>query len=255
MTVNDVIESFPPISLAEMDGIRLMNRIDSKYLTDTAGIEKVLADALDAGYMVFETEGVRIHPYDSVYFDTPGLKAFTEHRRGKLTRQKVRTRVYKVSGDYFLEIKNKNNHSRTKKKRIAIPADCFHDFSGNAEVAEWMGKRFLYSPERLSASLGTAFNRITLVNAGKTERLTIDMDVRFTNYRNGVEAGLGRAVIIELKQDGRLGSPMRHILLENRIMPYRISKYCMGISMTTPGIPPGRFKAKVRQIEKINITC
>ena len=28
------LKSFAPISLAEMDGIKLMNRVDKKYLTD-----------------------------------------------------------------------------------------------------------------------------------------------------------------------------------------------------------------------------
>ena len=81
------------------------------------------------------------------------------------------------------------------------------------------------------------------------------MDVRFRNFRTGMEAGLGNAVIIELKQDGRAGSRMREILLRHRILPCRISKYCAGITMTTPGIRAGRFKEKVRLIEKINRQC
>ena len=40
---------FAPITLEEMDSIKLMNRIDSKYLTDEATLVRVLEDAAKAG--------------------------------------------------------------------------------------------------------------------------------------------------------------------------------------------------------------
>ena len=170
-------------------------------------------------------------------------------------RQKIRTRRYSSSGVCFLEIKNKNNHSRTKKKRIQLTEEAYPYYTCDEVATAWLGERCLYDAGSLGATLGTAFKRITLVNPERSERLTIDMDVRFRNFRTGMEAGLGRAVIIELKQDGRAGSRMREILLRHRILPCRISKYCAGITMTTPGIRAGRFKEKVRLIEKINRQC
>ena len=58
------------------------------------------------------------------------------------------------------------------------------------------------------------------------------------------------AVIIELKQDGRADSPMKRILLDHRVKPVRVSKYCIATTLTMPGIKSGRFKPKVRMIEK-----
>ena len=58
------------------------------------------------------------------------------------------------------------------------------------------------------------------------------------------------AVIIELKQDGRADSPMKRILLNHRVKPVRVSKYCIATTITSPGIKTGRFKEKVRRIEK-----
>jgi hypothetical protein len=43
---------------------------------------------------------------------------------------------------------------------------------------------------------------------------------------------------------------MRGIFLEHRIKPVRVSKYCIGITLTDPQAKSGRFKVKVRAIEK-----
>ena len=115
------LEALAPITLEEMDGVKLLNRIDSKYLTDEATLVAILSDAAAAGYRVLETGGARISPYDSVYFDTPGLRMFLDHHNRRLRRQKVRTRAYLNSGDAFLEIKKKTNKGRTRKKRTGIP--------------------------------------------------------------------------------------------------------------------------------------
>ena len=66
----------------------------------------------------------------------------------------------------------------------------------------------------------------------------------------GLDGNLADAVIIELKQDGRLPSPMREILASHRVMPYRISKYTIGTVLTDPGAKDNRFKEKVRYVEK-----
>lgn len=114
--VSELLEKFPEISLSQMDSIRLMNRMDSKYLTDSAAVYDILQDALRCGYRVFTQESRRLHEYDSIYFDTADLRMFTDHRRGKADRQKVRTRSYVGTGQYYLEVKRKNNHGRTRKK-------------------------------------------------------------------------------------------------------------------------------------------
>ena len=245
------LKSFAPISLAEMDGIKLMNRVDKKYLTDRKRLIEILNDAAAQGYRIFENYGERLHGYDSVYFDTPELRMFTEHRRGKTVRQKVRTRVYRESGLCFLEVKRKNNHGRTKKKRTEAPSDCFEDFRSNEKLGLWLKDHSDYRVEGIEPSLETSFNRITLVNKALSERLTIDCDVRFRNLRTGASYELGEAVIIELKQDGRLHSEMQDILLSHRVKPVRVSKYCIGIVSTAPTVHPGRFKTKLRLIEKI----
>ena len=217
-----------------MDAVKLMNRVDTKYLTDRATLADVLRDAAAAGYRVLVADGARISPYDSIYFDTDALRMFTDHRNKKLRRQKVRTRAYVNSGDAFLEIKRKNNHGRTKKKRTGIPMADLPDFEAG----------------QLLPTLETLFQRITLVNPDLTERLTIDTNLCFKNFRTGLETSLGEAVVIELKQDGHAASAMKGILRDHRVKPARISKYCIAVTLTDPSARAGRFKEKVRLIEK-----
>ncbi len=250
--VSALLEKFPQISLSQMNSISLMNRIDSKYLTDSATVYDILQDALSLGYRVFTQDSGRLHEYDSIYFDTQDLQMFTEHRRGKANRQKVRTRSYVGTGQYYLEVKRKNNHGRTRKKRIPLESEFFNDFHQCSQACSWLEGLGEYPPESLSASLETSFYRITLVDSALTERLTIDLDVRFRNFRTLSPADLGQAVIIELKQDGRLHSQMQDILLSHRVKKERISKYCIGIALSDQSVLPGRFKLKIRQIEKIN---
>ena len=72
----------------------------------------------------------------------------------------------------------------------------------------------------------------------------------FKNFRTRKEVSLQDAVIIELKQDGRVHSRMREIFLEHRIKLVRVSKYCIATTLTDPSVKSGRFKPKVRAIEK-----
>ena len=250
--LSELLERLSPIGLDEMDSITLMNRIDSKYLTDFPTLLRLLGDAAEQGYRALCVDGKKLIPYDSVYFDTPDLKTYTDHRNRKLVRQKIRTRCYLTeSGAAFLEIKRKTNHGRTKKKRTPIPMADFADFRGNAEAAAYLKSRSMFTVEQLSPELHTRFSRITLVNAHQTERITIDTDLRFENVRFGTQASLPGAVIIELKQDGRAPSRMKPILLKHRIKPFRISKYCTAVTLTDPTARYGSFKLKLKRISRV----
>jgi len=246
-----ILDSFTPITLKEMDSIRLMNRIDTKFVTNEATLGIILKMALQKNYSVFITEGKRTGEYDSLYFDTSDLEMYTEHHNTHLVRQKVRTRVYLNSYEAYLEIKRKNNHRRTRKKRIGIPYSEFAGFSGDQDANIFLAQNSRYEVSDLHPRLNTRFVRITLVNEARTERLTIDTGLNFYNHDTKLSANLKDAVIIELKQDGNCPSPMKDILAELRVKPFNVSKYCIGNVLTDPDIKNNRFKMKIRQIEKI----
>ncbi len=247
-----IIGDFRSIELSQMDSIRLMNRIDTKYLTDAGTMEKVLERALDCGYLAFDLDGKRIHGYRSLYYDTPSLQMYLDHHNKRLVRQKLRTRCYETSGRTFLELKSKNNHGRTKKKRIEIAPERYRMASIDDDaISRWLDGRMKYERTEMSPSLETLFSRITLVNPEKTERSTIDFDLRFNNARRGTSADMGDLVIVEVKQDGNVPSRLRNILLECRVKPIRISKYCIGTAMTDDNAKSCRFKQKIILINKM----
>ncbi len=247
-----LLDRMQPIDLSEMKGIKLMNRIDTKYLAAEPDVMHILEMALEH-YRVQEIEGMRVANYDTIYYDTADLDMYILHHNRKLRRQKIRTRTYVDSGIAFLEIKNKNNRGRTKKIRTPIGLGDFRDFKGNASAVDFIYNESHYPLTRLSPHVRTSFSRITLVNKGKTERLTIDMDVAFENLRTGERSALPGVAIIELKQDGLTHSEMKDILLELRIQRKKVSKYCVGTVLTNPGVKSNRFKEKISYIKKLMI--
>ena len=115
--MTEILNEYDSITLDEMRSIRLMNRIDTKFVTTVPMLRQLLLLAKD-DYFVQESQGERISPYYTLYFDTPDCKMYNRHEAGHLSRQKVRVRSYVNVGLNFLEVKTKNNHGRTKKKRI-----------------------------------------------------------------------------------------------------------------------------------------
>ena len=248
--LEDLVKGFQSISLEEMNSVKLMNRIDTKFLATREQLPAILAQ-LENCYFVQELQGSRVARYLTQYFDTPDLQMFVAHQDGKLTRQKLRTRIYCLTNDAFCEIKNKNNKKRTKKKRIPIhPEQCLHilDFE---EIREFVSAKLHYDISTLLPQVHNEFERITLVNFGKTERLTIDANIQFTNPYTHQDAPLPELVIIELKQDGNHPSFFKKVLANMRIRPYRISKYCLGTMLTNPNVRINRFKKKLRYIGRL----
>ena len=259
--IQDIITAFEPITLAQMESVKLMNRIDTKYAVPRTVLPLIL-EAAKADYYVQEIDGKRIATYDTMYYDTEDLEMYIRHHDRQLVRQKIRVRQYVDSNLTFLEIKRKNNKGRTSKKRIIVPGfDITADTPSVLKhkrkadeavtVSSFIDAKSRYEWSHISPHLWTKFHRITLVNKLKTERLTIDLDLVWDNVVSGEKKTFEDLVIIELKRDGNVPSKMTHIMLDLRIHPLKISKYCIGTALTTPGIKKNRFKKKIRSIEKL----
>ena len=250
-----ILRAFAPISLNEMESVKLMNRIDTKFAVNIHQLPAILQKARNL-YYAQEIDGVRLATYDTVYYDTEDCDMYIRHHNRQLVRQKIRIRQYVDSRLTFLEIKRKNNRGRTKKKRIIIAGfnPSGEDTGKGKEIvkiADFIESKSRYTWDVISPHLRTCFRRITLVNKAKTERLTIDLNLEWTNLINGTRKTFPDLVIIELKRDGNVPSPMLRIMNEERVQPLKISKYCIGTALTTPHIKKNRFKAKIRRIEKL----
>ena len=67
----------------------------------------------------------------------------------------------------------------------------------------------------------------------------------------GKEANVGPLVIIELKRDGNVYSPVLDIIRQLRIKPSGFSKYCIGSIMTNHDLKQNLFKQKLVKLRKI----
>ncbi len=228
-----------------------MNRIDTKYVLPQRLLAPLLEQAAMNGYRIQQIDGARACRYDTLYYDTPSREMYLLHHDRRLVRQKIRTRTYVESGSTFLEIKNKTNKGRTRKKRVAMPREAFGRFTDDAAASLFCRERCAYRPEDLSPSLSTRFLRMTLVDAGMSERVTVDTDLRFENPRSGRRASIKGMVIVELKQDATKCSVIGGIMSRMGIKPLSVSKYCIGTVLTDPSVKANRFKPKLRRIEKV----
>ncbi|MBR2154328.1 MAG: polyphosphate polymerase domain-containing protein [Bacteroidaceae bacterium] len=244
-----LLNAMSPITLDEMAGIRLMNRLDTKYVASKYQLVELLKLVQDK-YYVQETLGNRIIPYCTTYYDTDDHVFYMMHHNKHARRMKVRVRTYVASGLTFLEVKNKNNHARTKKKRIEVPSqDNFRTTEGAHELVQ---RKTGQNLDNLNAVVRNQFNRVTLVNKEKTERLTIDFDIQFHNFETTHDHATDQLVIIELKRDGNVFSPITNLLRDIHVHPTGFSKCCIGMALTDPDLKQNNFKPKLRNLQKIN---
>ena len=241
--------ALPPITLEEMSGIKLMNRTDTKFV---ATLEQLVAflSAVKGKYFIQEIDDRRIASYHTTYYDTDDYEMYRMHHAGRCVREKIRVRTYLDNGATFLEVKNKNNHGRTKKKRITVGG--VKTLQSEIEnVAPFLGKHAWYTLEQVSPVIENWFNRITLVNFGKTERLTIDFNLRFHHLKSDGRDSLQRVAVIELKRDGNVPSPALDILRDTRIKRSGFSKYCIGSALTNRKLKHNNFKERLHMIDKM----
>jgi hypothetical protein len=241
--MNIPTNDFRTITLEEMDNIRLMDRIDSKYVAS----ENVLPELLERMLPLFKIQTIEnktVAEYGTQYIDTDALDFYNMHQNGKLNRQKIRIRSYLDSARSFLEVKNKSNKGRTSKKRVETAFSRITAVSELHDGLQFLESNSLFPCSRLKPVMENAFRRMTFVNNSATERITIDTGLKFKNYITDREFSADKLVVLELKQDGRSISDFREILTDMRIHTQSFSKYCTGIYLTDPSVKSNRIKPK-----------
>jgi len=240
-----IITEFSPISLDEMDDVKLMSRTDTKFAFQANKMPLLLQKLLPF-YRVLAIDGKLIHDYKSLYFDTNDRKFYLDHHNGRVNRNKIRFREYVGSKLAFLEIKLKNNKGKTIKKRMKVDAI-------NRELSDKQQKyieKIIGVPMQVNAKQWINFSRITFVHKTQKERMTMDVNLTFENANDNGD--MKHIVIAEVKQERMSrSSDFMRIAKEMHILPIRISKYCLTTLALNPLLKKNRFKEKVLFINKL----
>jgi len=239
------LKIFQPISLEDMNQVKLLDRMDKKFMFDSKIFDKVLESAAE-NYFILEIAEKRYAAYETTYMDTPDYEMYTLHHNGKLNRYKVRFRTYVDSGLNFFEIKFKTNKGRTKKSRIQQSEK---DLSITGDKALLLEHKSIYKSDSLVPAIQVNYNRITLVNKNMTERITLDFDLNFKTEGNSTK--YPRLIIAEVKQDKSGSSPFIDIMQQLKVRDVSISKYCLGIASLVKNIKTNNFKTKIRYVNHL----
>ncbi len=248
--IKQLLIPFSKIGLADMDNVKLMNRVDTKFVLTNAQLEEVLP-SLSEYYHVVEIADKCILSYESLYYDNEDLDFYHDHHKKRLNRVKIRYRKYLDSDISFLEIKHKYK-GRTNKMRI--PSDGLHQELPTEHIKFIDESIDLSFTEDLLPTLVNNYQRITLVGKNINERLTLDINLSFR--KDEQTADLDYLAIAELKQAKvSRKSPFFKFMKERQIRPLRLSKYCIGILKISQDVDVkyNRFKKKLLKINKLKI--
>jgi len=242
-----ILNDFNPIGLTEMDRVNLLNRTDIKFIFNYDRLFMILKNLTD-NYKILKINNDPLQHYHTLYFDTQNFLLYKSHHNGKLNRYKVRYRKYLNSDRCFLEIKFKNNKSRTVKIRVRKrKMDPVLSESSKKFIAE----NTSINPNELVPKLSNKFTRLTLVHNQAQERVTIDYNLKYSNEEKYED--LPNLVIAEVKHDKyNSHSDFIQLMRQIHIKPFRISKYCIGSISLFKDLKYNRFKEKLLTINKIS---
>lgn len=223
----------------------LQRRAESKFVMPAAAAEALLPRLKD-DYAVLPAGAVLVASYRSLYFDTADLALFHAHRRGRRVRYKVRIRHYPDRRVSFLEVKRRIGAGWTAKVRRE------RDYGDNQLGPD--DQRFVSSnchvDQEMLPQAWIDYRRVTLLNKGTAERVTIDFDLCLS--RGSCEVSLHDAAVVEVKQSRLDRDTAAMVALRQsgwRTSP--ASKYCAGIALTSPEVRANRLQVGLRALKAV----
>ncbi|MFN8325503.1 MAG: polyphosphate polymerase domain-containing protein [Flavobacteriaceae bacterium] len=234
------------ISLAEMDSVALLNRIDNKYVLNEEQLA-LIVDSIAENYFVLEIDGHRVFTYENNYFDTKDLRFYYDHHNGYVNRIKVRSRKYLETNSSFFEIKKKEKVDRTNKIRVSLDDILTELDNEKSQTVRSFSRKSL---DDLCVILNNRFNRVTFINKNFTERMTLDFNIQFSDNRKTKE--FNKFYVLEIKQSKSSSrSPITEQLKKNNIREQSFSKYIFGVLSLNKNVRRNNFLPILKNIEKI----
>ncbi len=236
MITVDRLDLFAPIDLASVvDSANLQTRIDSKYLLAPDAYGRFCDRLARLGdWRCLEIGGRRRFAYESIYFDTPELLTYRQHRQGRRHRFKVRSRTYADSGECAFEVKLKGARADTVKERMEYRAADAGRLAPDA--AEFLAAtlRRAYGmavPLGMAPRVRTDYRRHTLVDLDAATRITCDEELTVTGATG--RAAARRVCLVEVKS-AQAGGPVDRMLWQSGARPVSVSKYCLAAAALYP---------------------
>ncbi|MBM2613975.1 polyphosphate polymerase domain-containing protein [Actinoplanes sp. LDG1-06] len=231
------------ITLAElMATAELQTRVDRKYVLPLTALDGLIT-RLDPRSRVLEIDGRRTFRYRSVYFDTADLISFrqTVHRRRR--RFKVRTRTYVDSALCWLEVKTEGQRGGTVKDRLPYAESDHRTVEpGRPFLDNVLGDR---SAPDLAPTLVTSYRRTTVHQPAGNSRVTIDIDLSWTDAE-GRTLHLPHLAVVETKTSAA-ASPADRLLWAGGYRPTALSKYATGLAALRPDLPSAPWRRTLRR--------
>jgi VTC domain len=230
---------FETFTLAQLESANLLERKDFKYTFHLKHLPFILQQ-LQPHYSVLCIKEILYTDYYTDYYDTPDFKFYLQHHNGEMNRYKVRMREYVQSAICFFEVKFKNNKNWTSKHRVKIPNLQTDINKFTADITS----------ENLELKLKVAYSRITLLSKDFSEKLTFDVDLKYTNETD--EKSYEYLCIAEVKSKSHHPYIFRQLI---KTLGYRVqglSKYCFGIANLYSQIKSNNFKKSFLYIRKIS---
>jgi hypothetical protein len=245
-----ILNELEPISLDKMDRVKLLNRTDTKFVFNTDILPAILSE-IQPNYYILEIKNKRTNSYQTLYYDSQDLHSYFQHHNGKANRIKVRFRKYVESELVYLEVKYKNNKSRTIKARIKTTAieEGLSNFSKQF-VAD--NSYSFFEGKEIIPTLWNSFTRLTLVHKTANERLTIDLNLGFKNFSDNREENIPHVIIAEVKQEkASANSDFIKAIRKHHIRQSNMSKYCVGTALLHKDLKQNNFKERILNLNKL----
>lgn len=241
----ELLKLFSPASSALLTSRALLRRTDTKFLIRRTLLPELLA-LLQSDYAVVFSGNKTMARYKTRYLDTPELGCFHDHRRGRRIRFKVRFRHYVDRNKSFLEIKRRGKIGTDKVRFSRDYLDDSFNLADRDRVLDATWQR----GHGLVQAIDNSFSRIMLVGLHTPERVTLDVDLAFTQGQQSLQ--LEQVAIIEVKQEKyKNRSPIMLALRNISARPSSASKYCIGTMLLNPHVRGTRLTPTARKITKM----
>lgn len=234
-------------TLAEVDAAAaLQHRTDRKYLIGLDRAHAFVAGLADSHH-VLDLAGRRTTTYHTTYFDTPQLGAWHAHVQGRRRRWKVRTRLYAEDGLCRVEVKTKDGRGATVKHALRAGAQSYGQL--DAQAAEFIDDVLRHSAVPVTTADLTPAAEIRYVRAALADLhhgTRVTFDGALTCHQGHRTAALAPAVVLVETKGTARPAPADRLLLRLGGRPVSLSKYIVGQSLLTPGLPDNDVRRLAR---------